>query len=706
MSNYQIASSNVLQSPLELDDDQILENVYKTHFHCVEKCDVQCLHSVASNVIHHSIAITDCLINKGSQQSDQFHEGSSFGCVQQLTAKLKRIACQMLCTGRGDKYAHHTTMLILEQLKAYSWDAKALIVQAAFALEFGKLSHIPQSQSQSQSQGEVVDQLLEVEKSLAELNGLPSLRQKSEELVILNGLVKKVMQMIGCIREWKELISKEYEIKEVPILSQTLHQIPVIVYWTIFTFVTCTAQINYFTTTHHTNRDNRYELPKHFDHRLDGILKSFQENLEDCKKQIEAIEDYTKRKNIIYGGNKDIVRVLRALIISTHQYSDSRQIVYCGLNGQPVKIEDLKKKHVLLFISGLENIQDEIKLLKGIYEKLKEEPREVEGYRKEDFKILWIPIVDEWNERNKKDLEKMLEDTKIGWYVVKDFNFKTGMRLIREVFKYKDKSIIPLLSPQGQVENDDTKLLLSVWGIDGFPFKASDYTRLTQQWNWFWNEITKLNPRMKDFIEDDYYIFIFGGTSSKWIEEFETALNTLKRQIETTVPIELYRLGRDDSRVVPRFWIAIDSLLANRKHTKGGGGEGVMDFSTREMKRLLFLKQDPKGWVILSKGSNVKLLGQGEVMYRTVKEFEKWPRKLDDQEVSFDVAFKEYYERIKLKDGPPKCEHSEITYPSDILARIPCPNVDCGRSMEVTSVNYKCCHGLEQPNVAPRSNLC
>ena len=211
----------------------------------------------------------------------------------------------------------------------------------------------------------------------------------------------------------------------------------------------------------------------------------------------------------------------------------------------------------------------------------------------------------------------------------------------------------------------------------------------------------------KTQIEEDCYIFIFGGTDSKWIQEFSTAVDTLKRQIETImqldITIESYPLGKDDPKVVPRFWIAIDSLLASRKQMKGG--EGVMDFATREMKRLLFLKQDRRGWVILSKGSNVKLLGQGEAMYSTVKEFEKWHARLV-QEVSFDVAFKEYYERCKGKDGPRKCEHSEITnYPTDILARIPCPNVDCGRAMEVTSVNYMCCHGHEPSDIPHPKNI-
>ena len=131
---------------------------------------------------------------------------------------------------------------------------------------------------------------------------------------------------------------------------------------------------------------------------------------------------------------------------------------------------------------------------------MKEKPREVEGYRSEDFKILWIPIVDEWNEERRKKLESHLQCNKFGWYVVKYFNFETGMKLIKEVFKYKEKPIIALINPQGKVENIDTKQIISVWGIDGFPFRTSDHYRLTQQWNWFWSEMTKLNQGIESLV--------------------------------------------------------------------------------------------------------------------------------------------------------------------------------------------------------------
>lgn len=53
-----------LQNPFEFNDEQILESVYRTHFHCVDKFDVGSLYCVASKVINHSIEITDTMIAK------------------------------------------------------------------------------------------------------------------------------------------------------------------------------------------------------------------------------------------------------------------------------------------------------------------------------------------------------------------------------------------------------------------------------------------------------------------------------------------------------------------------------------------------------------------------------------------------------------------------------------------------------------------
>src|ERR1044072_2174984 len=105
-------------------------------------------------------------------------------------------------------------------------------------------------------------------------------------------------------------------------------------------------------------------------------------------------------------------------------------------------------------------------------------------------------------------------------------------------------------------------------------------------------------------IKRDCYIFIYGGTNTKWIQDFSSALEKLKRHealsLEETT-IESYPLGKDNPKVVARFWITIDNLLASKKLTMKGGNEELQDSTTREIQRLLFLKQDPHGWSILSK---------------------------------------------------------------------------------------------------------
>jgi len=66
MSSKQVSSNTVHQeklllNPFEVNDDQMLEKIYMTHFHCVEKYDVGSLYSIASNVINHSIEIADLI---------------------------------------------------------------------------------------------------------------------------------------------------------------------------------------------------------------------------------------------------------------------------------------------------------------------------------------------------------------------------------------------------------------------------------------------------------------------------------------------------------------------------------------------------------------------------------------------------------------------------------------------------------------------
>ncbi|MED6195714.1 Sieve element occlusion [Stylosanthes scabra] len=637
-----------LRGPFDLDDSQILDKVYITHLHDDEKCDTETLFNIVTNV----------LIKNGRAAAPVT------GYQQPDFSTLKLISCQMIKTPKEEKYVHQTTMWILQHLKTYSWDAKAVISVAAFALEYGNLVYLKEVH-----QSNITDQ---VANSLKQLNQVES-RNISIEA---SKLVNVVMEAVHHVTEWAKWSSNGYDTEDVPSLSLALQQIPFVVYWTLASLVACTANIVVASD---------YELSK-FREKLYSFDENLNRHLISSREEIAGVEEYERRWKRFYNP-KDVVELLKFLV---HRPGTPLPQLYDGTSKTKSDIDILRDKHVLLFISSLDKIEDEIQLLNSIYARLEEKPNDVvKSFRKGDFQILWIPIVrDEWEDEHKRKFTR-LKNHNIKWYALEQFTTLEDARLIRERLNYQGKPIVTVLDPFGHILNEDAMDLIFQWGIDAFPFRKEDGDELFKKWKWFWDVTRKVNLGIPE-VKGDRYIFIYGGGDSKWINNFTLALDKLRRHETITgidAIIERYQLGKTEPKLVPRFWIEIESKKL-KKH------EGALDCEIqRIVKSLLCLKQDPQGWVILTKGYNVKVLGHGEPMYRTVEEFEKWQSKVLEKE-GFDIAFKEYYDmKLQEFEALQPCSVVNVDdYNANVIATITCPNPTCGRVMEVTSVNYKCCH--------------
>lgn len=159
-----------------------------------------------------------------------------------------------------------------------------------------------------------------------------------------------------------------------------------------------------------------------------------------------------------------------------------------------------RQKHVLVFISGLDSIEDEILLLNSIHDRLQENPREViKGFKKEDFKILWIPIVNKWDDVRKEHFRALKNGIK--WYLVEYFHELPGQRIITDPerlgYVVGGNPIIPVFNPQGNITNENAKDLIFQWGIDAFPFRKIDGIDLNLKWKWLWDVITKATPGLQ-----------------------------------------------------------------------------------------------------------------------------------------------------------------------------------------------------------------
>ncbi|KAJ1431595.1 Sieve element occlusion, N-terminal [Sesbania bispinosa] len=221
-------------NPLGWTDDKILETVYITHVHTAERYDVESLFNLTSNIIKRSTAVADSVAVQTGTPVGLIEDKILVSSFDPPFRKMKHIASQMMSTPHGEHHAHETAMSILEQLKTYTWDGKAIFALAAFALEYGNFWHLVQVPS--------ADHL---GRSLAQMNRVHTIEKNRQAIADYNSLVKNLLHAVECITELERLSTKGYDTKDVPALIEAMQEIPVAVYWAIVTTVICANHIDF-----------------------------------------------------------------------------------------------------------------------------------------------------------------------------------------------------------------------------------------------------------------------------------------------------------------------------------------------------------------------------------------------------------------------------------------------------------------------------
>lgn len=131
----------------------------------------------------------------------------------------------------GVENVHQTTLRILQQVRSFSWDAKALIALAAFSLEYGNFWNLYQASDRMGNSLKVLNQI----------------QQRLQVPVIdlsVTTTVKIVLEAVEKIKLWGTWSADErYDTDEVPALSDALQHIPLVVYWAVASLVACNSNI-------------------------------------------------------------------------------------------------------------------------------------------------------------------------------------------------------------------------------------------------------------------------------------------------------------------------------------------------------------------------------------------------------------------------------------------------------------------------------
>ncbi|CAN6677293.1 unnamed protein product [Malus baccata var. baccata] len=455
-----------------MSDTKILELIYATHVHEDDSFDVDSLFLVTETIIKRSTQIVDSIVQGTQVHVETIDEKPPKATFSSPLCTLKSIGCEMSCKPPGEEIAHKSTLAILNKLSTYSWEAKAVLVFAAFALEYGEFWLLAQTQ-----QSDLLAKSVAILKRVPVLLKPTELQKRRQAVVELNVLIKTTLQVIECIFELEKLSA--YDPKDVPALAIAMDHIPVDVYWSIITIFSCATKIALLTS----DEEKPYDLSQ-FAQKIHYILNKLKIQLLICKKQIEEAETYRKLRKL-FQTPAEVMEVFKALIFT----KDTVQPIIDGSTNKTVSIDVLRRKYVLLFISTLDISDDDISIIKPVYE----------GTKKDDkYKIVWIPIVEQWTDDLRKKFEVLR--AKMPWYTVQYFAPVAGVRFIKEEWHFKGKPAVVVMNPQGKVENTNALHLIRIHGMKAFPFHKGIEDTLTNDKEWITPIVNDIHPTIQTWV--------------------------------------------------------------------------------------------------------------------------------------------------------------------------------------------------------------
>ncbi|XP_022737462.1 protein SIEVE ELEMENT OCCLUSION B-like [Durio zibethinus] len=677
------------------DDTAMMKQIQATHAPDGRIVEVRPILQIIDNVLRHITPNIDHALNGGHGHMDALDDRTSpaaiDGMLDALAYIVQKISCEISCKCSGGGDAHATTMVLLNTLSSYSWDAKVVLTLAAFAVNFGEFWLIVQLCTTNS-----------LAKSVALLKQLPDVLEHSQTLKphfdALSKLIKAMMDVAKCVVEFTELPS-QYILSEVPPMSIAMAHIPTAAYWTIRSVVACATQITSLVGLRHefiTSTTEAWELSS-LAHKVSSIHEHLQKLLRLCyqhideKKQAEAYEGF---KHALETPQIDNLKIL--IKIFSLGKEDPHSLL--GPEKNKVHMEVLRRKHVLLLISDLDISHDEIQVLVVLYKYEREATHEL------NYEIVWLPIVDRsaWNESFQ---EKFLNLQSImPWYTVNHPSIiePAVIKYTREVWRFVKKPIVVTLDPQGKVTCPNALNMLWIWGNTAFPFSTEKEESLWKLEAWRIELLVDgLEVNLPTWMKQQKVICIYGGEQIEWIESFTSATKSVAQTL--AISLEMVYVGKNNAKERVRkisslinqkqlshawqdtevwyFWNRLESMLFSKTQH---GKTNETDVIKQEVMTILGYDGSELGWAVFFLGSTEMVRANGDKILSSMKNFAQWEDLA--RQMGFIPALRRHLEGISDDHHCTRLILPGIS--GGIAERVVC--AECGRPMEMYYM-YRCC---------------
>ncbi|KAL3723044.1 hypothetical protein ACJRO7_035259 [Eucalyptus globulus] len=689
------------------DKDLMVKQVKETHVPDDVKFAAEPVLKLVDHIFELATSTDKSITLEGSPDVARFMKDETYIHSIEETLKesyliINRISCMLSANALTWGDPHGTTLAILNMLATFSWETKLVATLAAFAFDYGKFWLLAQDSSN------------QLARAIATLKRLPTIKSQLGELksqvFTTETLIQDMRSVARSVVQIKEFPSS-YMTDKVCAFSDAMALLPMAVYWTIRSTVACASWITKLTSF----GPSYFSFPTHAElnisHTTEGWgplgdkLKEIRTQLGDqidlCREQGEETL-YQNLESLFKDDPPDNLTILKALINPRGDFEN----LHDRTKGK-VDIDVLWSKNVLLLISGLDISEDKLSILEKIHSECKSHATGPEIHQ---YEMVWIPGVDinqtDQMPKRFKELQSMMP-----WYTAPQNMEKWVIRFIKEKWHFRGKPILVVLDPQGKVVCPNAIHMIWIWGMNAFPFTTETEEALWKAELWRLELlVNKIDKKILDWIEDEKYIFLYGGDDIEWIRKFTAAAHQVAQAAR--IPLEMVYVGKSNKReqvqraidtindeklsytwqylTLDWFWTRLESMLSSKIQL---GKVDEHDLLMQQLERLLSFDK-AGGWAILSKGSSIVVNGHGTTVLPALLEYDQWKEHVPTK--GYDVAFKEHHDKIHDVTRP-CCRFEFQSTGGRIPESMRCP--ECQRLMEKLTT-FGCCHEEVIPTIS------
>ncbi|KAL1563077.1 protein SIEVE ELEMENT OCCLUSION B-like isoform X1 [Salvia divinorum] len=678
------------------DDVALRKQIQATHAYDERSIDTESILVIVKDIFN---VVTPGIHNGSINHTgirDETAALTSSDCIgDTLAFLLNKISIELSCKCSGGGDNHTLAVEILNALSSYTWEAKAVVVLASFAVSYGQFWLVANHFTTEP-----------LAKSLAVLKLVPEIVDTMKSrLETINSLVKVSLELTSYVGEFRRLPSKYISNEAKPMVAGASH-VPVAVYWIVRSLIACASQILGLTQIPSSHGET-WELSS-LTHKLSFILDTLKTQLQLCHRHIDEKKhvEYYESIGHLFGTTPHIdnQRILNKVL---HLKDDSLPLAIANKRTTKVGVEVLRGKTVLLLISDDEISQDELLILGHMYSDSRTKPEF-------EYEIVWLPMLGE----NHK-FEQLLPQ--IPWYGLHDPTLiePAVARYIKEVWRFSKKPMLVALDPKGRMVCPNAIHMVWIWGNMAYPFTHKRELDLWNHEEWRLQLVVNgIDPILLDWIRGEKVICLYGGENYEWIREFIKTAREVATAAE--IKLEMVYIGRAKSSeervrklndiVAGRseiwndptsnwyFWKRLESMMYSKIHhgakviaeeaTGSTGNPVAGDHILGEVLTLLTFGGSEQGWALFSQGAG---LGPGQMarakddqMFKALVEFGKWAE-LARQPNGFVSALNDYLVGLHTVEH---CNRLILSGVDDIPEMVVC--TECHRAMEKYYM-YRCC---------------